>query len=345
MAKKEESTNYGALIKELREKGPERLYLLWGPEDYLREQFLAALKKECLPGGEDDFSFKKLSGPELDPRALAEAVDSVPFMSERTMVLVDGADLNKIREQAADALAAVFSDIPDYCTVALSQNSAFEPNGTLKVIKAARRQGREIKFTAQQEGSLISWIQKRFSAAGKTIDSAGARQLIMVSGTYMNRLIPEIDKVAAYASGERVTREDIEAVAHHIPEARAYEMTDLMAARDSDGAMRVLAEVLADRDNEPIMILAAIGGQFRRLYAARLAQEKKLGRGYVEEVTGLKFGFLFDRLISAARGFSLDRLKRAVEICCETDFAMKSSGADDQELLKEAVLRIAAGET
>ena len=40
----------------------------------------------------------------------------------------------------------------------------------------------------------------------------------------------------------------------------------------------------------------------------------------------------------------LDRLKRAVELCAEADYQMKSSSADDAELLKELVTRIIAGE-
>ena len=50
------------------------------------------------------------------------------------------------------------------------------------------------------------------------------------------------------------------------------------------------------------------------------------------------------KLISAARGFSMKQLQRAVEICAETDHLLKSSGIDDRELMKDAVLRIAAGE-
>ena len=106
MAKKEESTNYGALLSELRARGPQRLYLLWGPEDYLREQFLAALKKACLPEGEDDFSYKRLNGPELDALQLRNAMDSVPFLSERTLVEVRGADYLILRERDIHAVAA-----------------------------------------------------------------------------------------------------------------------------------------------------------------------------------------------------------------------------------------------
>ena len=48
-AKEENKVNYNAEVRVLKEQGPERLYFLWGPEDYLREQFLLTLKKRCLP--------------------------------------------------------------------------------------------------------------------------------------------------------------------------------------------------------------------------------------------------------------------------------------------------------
>ena len=50
--KKTEVLDYGAQVRSLREQGPGRLYLLWGREDYLREQYLIELKKLCLPGSE-----------------------------------------------------------------------------------------------------------------------------------------------------------------------------------------------------------------------------------------------------------------------------------------------------
>ena len=74
--KKTEVLDYGAQVRSLREQGPGRLYLLWGREDYLREQYLLELKKLCLPGGEDDFSYHRFDGAELDFQALADAVDA-----------------------------------------------------------------------------------------------------------------------------------------------------------------------------------------------------------------------------------------------------------------------------
>ena len=92
-------------------------------------------------------------------------------------------------------------------------------------------------------------------------------------------------------------------------------------------------------------MLAVLGRQMRQLYAAKLAMENGLGTKYVMEVCAIKYDYIASKLMNAARGFTLPQLVRAVELCAETDYRMKSSGADARELLKEAVLRIAAGES
>ena len=340
---KDEQFNYAFELRTLKERGPERLYLLWGPEDYLREQYLTQLKKKCLPEGEDDFSYKRLDGPALDPLRLQQALDAMPFMTERTFVELRDVDINKLSD--ADACAKLISDIPDYCTVAFVQNAQFEPDGRLRFVKTLRSECRELKFTQQSQGMLTDWIARRFAAAGKKVELSAAQRLIFISGDLMSRLIPEIEKIAAYAKGDAVTQADVEAVANHIPEAVVFEMTELISQKKINSALSVLSELLADKNNEPIMMLAVLGRQMRQLYAARLALDKNLGTKYVMEVCAMKYDYIASKLISAARGFTLPQLKRAVELCAETDYRMKSSGADPRELLKEAVLRIAAGET
>lgn len=341
-AKDEKKLSYSQELKLLRDEGPQRLYLLYGPEDYLREQFLLALKKLCLPEGEDDFSYKRLDGPELDVNALAGAIDAVPFMTERSFVELRGVDINKVKD--ADAAAKILTDIPDYCTVAFVQSAQHEPDGRLKLIKAIRANGHDMRFTQQSQGQLVDWITRRFDAAGKSADMDAVQSLIFISGDLMSRLIPEIEKVAAYAKGERATVDDVEAVANHIPEAVVFSLSDHIAARRYESAAQTLAELLADKNNEPIMLLALLGAQMRKLYAARLAQEGGLGMKYIMDTCNIKYEFLAKNLAASARGFTLPQLRRAVELCAEADYMMKSSSQDDDELLKEVVMRIASGE-
>lgn len=219
----------------------------------------------------------------------------------------------------------------------------FEPDGRLKTTKAFKKYGQLIQFTAQGEPALVKWVGKRFDAHKKRISSEDARQLIFFTGGLMNTMIPEIDKIAAYVQGDTVTRADILAVAHRMPEAVAYELTDRLADQDYDGAMRILADLLADKANTPIFLLAVIGQQMRRLYAARLARRAGLGTSDLRVLLGLPFDFIAENLLRSARKFSGRQLEEAVRLCAQTDFAMKSTGADDTELLKELLLRIAVG--
>ena len=341
--KNEPQFNYSAELRRLKEQGPEKLYLLWGPEDYLREQYLIQLKKRCLPEGEDDFSYKRMDGPGLDVVKLQQAVDAMPFMTERSFVELRDIDVNRLADP--DACMKIISDLPDYCTVAFVLKADYEMDGRLRFVKALRAEARELNFTQQSQGMLTDWIVRRFAAAGKGVELAAVQRLIFISGDLMSRLIPEIEKIAGYAKGEKVTPADVEAVANHIPEAVVFDMTEYIAARKNNSALAILAELMADKNNEPIMVIAVLGKQMRQLYAARLALDRNLGTKYVMEVCSIKYDYIASKLISAARGFTLPQLKRAVELCAETDYRMKSSGADPRELLKEAVLRIAAGET
>ena len=344
MAKKEEKLNYVELARALKSTGPQRLYLLYGQEDYLLEQFMGEIRALCAPDGADDFGYHRLDGATLTMRELSEAVNALPFLSERTLTEVRGFDLNRCREEDVPQLESILSDIPDFATLAFVQSGDFEPDLRRRTIKAAKKYGSVVNFTSQGQGELLPWIRKRFAAAGKVVDSAAAAELIYVSGDLMNGLIPEIEKISAAVPGDTVTRADVDKYAHHLPESKVFDMTDRLAEKDIDGACRLLAELLSTGE-EPIKTLAVIGQQMRRLYAARLAIDRKLGANFVVELCGIKYGFVADKLMKAARGFTLPQLRRAVELCAETDYAMKSTASGDGELLRELFIRLSVGES
>ena len=58
---------------------------------------------------------------------------------------------------------------------------------------------------------------------------------------------------------------------------------------------------------------------------------------------GVPYDSIAGSLLRSARKFTGRQLEEAVRLCTQTDFAMKSSGADDVALLKELLLRIAVG--
>lgn len=341
--KRETKTDYGAVLRELKEKGPERLYMLWGVEDYLRESFFDEIKKLSLDGGSADFNHHRLSGASLDLQKLSEAVDAVPFMGEKILVEVRDFDVNSVKDDNLERLKSIILDIPEYATVVFLLSTGCEPDGRLSSVKALKKIGSAIEFTAQPQSLLVNWISRRFSSLGKTIGKTECEKLIFTSGELMTRLIPEIEKIAFSVKTDTISAEDIERVAQRIPEASVFEMTERLADKKYDAAAELMAELLQSGEH-PIKILAMIGFQMRRLYTARVALDKNLGREFVMESCGIGYPFLADKLLKSASGFTVGQLKLAVELCAESDYRMKSSSEDDEDILKELLLRVAVGE-
>lgn len=337
--KSRERTDYGALVKNLKEGGPRRLYFLYGEEDYLRERFFEELKSSCLGNDGADFNHHRLKGEKLDISALEQAIDSMPFMGERCLVEIRDFSVGEFREEQTEKLKLALGDIPDYTTVVLLAPAGTEPDGRLSLTRFLKKQGEAIEFTTQSQNQLSGWVRRRFASLGKEIGPMAIDRLIFLSGSLMAGLIPEIEKIAGFVPGKEVTAEDVEALALHIPEARVFEMTDCLARKQYDGAAALLAELLASGEH-PVKTLALIGFQFRRLYAGRVALDTGRGAEYIRELYGMS-PYAADRLMDAARGFSAKSLQRALELCAESDFRMKSSSAEDEDILKELLLALA----
>lgn len=131
----------------------------------------------------------------------------------------------------------------------------------------------------------------------------------------------------------------MEALAFRIPETQAFDMTDAISARDFDRAARLLSDLLTVGE-EPLKILGAVGYNMRRLYAVRCAMDYRKGDEFIKRCTGVKYDFVLKKLRTGASRYTL-QAETAVELCAETDYAMKSSSAGDAELLGELLGRFA----
>ena len=341
MAKFGEKTtlDYTALTRELKKNGPGNLYMLWGPEDYLITDYVNRIRESCLSEGMGDFNAKRLDGPVPDLQAVEEALDAMPFFGGRTFLELRGFDVNKCREEK---LQKLLEDIPEWCTVVITLPAGVTPDGRLALIKQIKKSGKAVEFTPQGQAMLYNWMQRRFESRGKTVDRNAMDRLMFLSGDLMNRLIPEIDKICAYAKGDTVTVADVEAVAHHIPEADAFQMTECIANGNYDGAAGYLGELLAG-DREPMEILGTIGWQMRQLYAARVAIDTGRGPLFAKEVLGIGSDYRLRLLMDTAKRFSLKALTNDVRYVAEYCMRTREQGAaiTDTEALKELLIRFA----
>ena len=314
------------------------LYIFHGEETYLRDHYLGQLRQKLLPAGMEDFNYHTLSGKAFDVKELERLVDCLPMMGERTLIVVNDYDLYKGDKEG---LIQVLSDLPSYvCLVFVYDLIPYKADARTKLAGVIKEKGSVVPFNRQEQGDLVDWIFRRFRAMDHDIGTEDARYLIFLCGDLMTTLISEIGKIGAYAKHHRVTRADIDAVATPQLDAVVFEMTDAIAAGDFDKAAGVLGELLHMQE-PPIKLLAVLGKQLRQLYSARLALEDRKGAPYLMELWGMRSAYPAQRLMQSAQRFSLSWCRRAVVRCAQTDLAMKSTGADGEELLIALLMELA----
>ena len=340
---KTDNTAMRELKQALRAGTPGNLYLFHGEEAYLREYYLGELKKALLPEGLEDFNLHTAQGKECSVAWIEQAVNCFPMMSERTLVLVTDFDITALGEKDRDALIDLLADLPDYCCLTFVYDLIpYKPDGRSKLAAALKSRGSVVNFQRQEQGDLTDWICRRFKATGHTIDTEDARYLIFLCGDLMNNLASEIGKISAYCTTQRVTREAIDAVAIPVIDAIVFQMTDAMARKNFDKAASVLADLL--HAQEPaVMILSVMGKYFRQLYTARLYLDHGKSREEFMALWNMRNTYPADKLLDAARGFSLVWCRHAVRRCSETELQLKQFYGQDQEILVSLLMELAAG--
>lgn len=330
-----------SLLKaDMKNKTPGPLYFFYGEENYLRSYYLGMLRKQLVAGPAEEFNFHRFTSENMSLDAFQDAVEMLPMMAERTMIQVDDYDLFKGNEADRDRMVSILSDLPDYCCVVFCYDTVeFKPDKRMKKLyEAMAARGIFVEFRKQEGRELMSWVRRHFLRQKKDIDDKLCQYLIYITGGTMTALASEIEKICTYAEGNAIQRSDIDAVVEPVLDAVVFDITDAISAGDYGKALETL-QTLMKMQEEPIPVLGAIGAQMRRLRCAKVLGAN--GRGSDSLMKLCAIGDYPARKTMAAAGrVSVEFCDRAVLLCTETDYRMKTSYDDPQRLLELLLLRL-----
>jgi len=341
MARKEDTSAFQLLKGEIRAKQPRRLYVFHGEEMFLLRYYLQQLKKILIDELTESFNYHRLTNETFNMQDFADAVENLPMMAENTMVQVDDIDLFKLPEDERNKVAEILSDIPDYCTVVFTYETAqWKPDKRLKKLwEAVSGNAFIVEFAKQDQRDLIAWITRHFAAGGKTISSDLCAYLISITDGTMTSLSGEIGKICAYSGAPSIKKADIDAVVEPVMDAVVFQMTDLLSQGQYGPALQKL-NILFRMQQEPIAILGAVGANLRRLSTARTLLDSGKKPGELQKMCGMT-DYAARITMDAARRFSPAFCRKAAGFVLETDYRMKTSFDKPERLLEMLLLQLA----
>lgn len=325
----------------LKTKELRRLYFFHGEEVFLLHHYLNQVKKQLLDPLTESFNFHKLGSETFDLRSFADAVENLPMMAEHTFVQVDEIDIFKLNEGDRTKMAEILSDIPDYCTVVFSYITVpWKPDKRLKKLwEAVEKNGCIVEFAKQDQRDLVAWITRHFAAREKRISVDLCVYLIDITDGTMTSLSGEISKICAYSEAGEIKKSDIDAVVEPVLDAVVFQMTDLLGSGKYADALLKLRQLLK-MQQEPLAILGAVGGHFRRISTARTLLDNGRTASELQRLCGLA-DYPARKAMDAARRFSPAFCAKAAELVLETDYKMKTSFDDPERLLEMLLLELA----
>ncbi len=342
MARKQPTGNGITELKmALKQKSLGRLYFFHGEETFLLHHYLDQMKKIVLDPLTESFNFHRLNSETFELRAFADAVENLPMMADSTFIQIDDVDIFKMNESDREKMAEILRDIPEYCTVVFTYITvAWKPDKRLKKLwEAVDSSGVIVEFAKQDQKDLIAWVTRHFAANKKRISSDLCAYLIDITGGTMTALSSEINKICAYSGAEEIKKTDIDAVTEPVLDAVVFQMTDQLSAGRYDQAMQKLQQLLK-MQQEPLAILGAVGGHYRRISAARTLLDNGKGTFELQKLCGIP-DYPARKTMEAARRCTPRFCSTAAQLVVETDYRMKTSFDEQERLLELLILRLA----
>ena len=348
----------------LRREPLKHVYLLAGEEPYYIDRAREAILGRMFPDAETMESGLVSVPGDAAAAELIGAIESVPFFSDRNVVLVEHTGLfqgKKKQEQddneeddegaeeapeekdpALDRLADLLLDMPEDSYVIFSADRAADRRK--KLYKAAAKAGAVLEANPVRPWKINDWLQGKLQSIGRDMDREArdyfANAIGMMKNVPLRYLDREFDKLALYAEGRKITRRDLEAAFSDLPEVSLFALADAVSERSARKALTILGRQIRDGAYLPL-ILAILARHVRQLWQLKLLVQQ--GRSSAEIARRFKLNpYIAERLIKAARGFSEETLRDAFLELSDADFGLKT-GRSGPERLEHAIIRLCRG--
>ncbi|MEG6612281.1 DNA polymerase III subunit delta [Pseudoclostridium thermosuccinogenes] len=341
MRAKEEKNSIEELKADIKNNKIRKAYIFYGPEEYLKKYYLGSIENLLLSKEMEQLNKIVIEG-KCEQSKIIEACETMPVFSERKIVLVKNSGLFKAsKKQDAGStktkgkgsaknpdedLVLYIENMPAYTCLIFYEE---EIDKRVKLADAVKKNGLIVEFPLQKPVDLAKWVIKVLKSYHKEIDMMTASQLVDNSEQGMTELLNEINKLVSYL-GDRVqvSSKDIEEICSKSVKGRIFDLTDAIAEKNTVKAIKLLNDMLILKEPLP-KILIMITRQLRQIMEMKLLTASGLTKSQAASKIGLT-PYASGKIFKQAEGFTIERLKEAINDSLEMDLAIKTGKINDR---------------
>lgn len=327
-------------------------YILHGTDEFGRAEALTKLKaKMAKDDPMAELNTTVLDGRRLTLAELRHVCDTVPFLGERRMVIVNGL-LSRLapgrrrgsptggqgekpaepawKKEYLNDLAGYLPTVPGSTRLFFVEDTELkETNPILKLVRrmGAAQGAHEKRYSRPKDGELPAWIMRRAREREGAVSSEASLMLSALVGNDLRLLDSEIEKLLLYAGERQITTSDVHLLVSRARETVIFDLVDCVGRRETDEALKLLHGLLDDLA-APLYLISMLGRQVRILIQVSELHAQGLTRHEIAKEIKLH-PYPVQKSIAQSLNFSQAQLERAHELVVEADWSIKTGEMDD----------------
>ena len=310
------------------------LHIFYGADDFSIHEALERLKALVGPPDILDANVTRAQVSALSPPQLQALCNTVPFLSSRRMIIVEG--LLALFEGRRTYRSRRSTQDPSSSWLSIVEHIPTMPPSTDLVLLdgAIRRDnvlldqlaplGQVKEFPYLGGAGLSRWIQERAAERECAISREGVRLLAELLGGNLWAMSSEIEKLSLYCRGRTVEGEDVKLLVSFANDISIFNAVDAFMEGRYSQALQTIRRLMEGGAGGPYVVVM-VARQVRLLLLAKDMERRGVPRGQMGERLGLRSGWVLNKVREQARRYSATALESLHRGLLETDRAIKTS--------------------
>jgi DNA polymerase-3 subunit delta len=303
-----------------------KLYFLYGNDEFAITRKLKEFEADFTDPTSADMNTARLEARSMSEDDLNNAVNAMPFLAKRRLVLLQNPSSKYNNPNARKKLFEFLEKAPETTRVVMFES--VEPKEAEKhwLVKWAEKNNKLIQvkaFMLPRLKDMAGWMINETKNQGGKLEPRAAEMLKDMVGVDTRQAGMEIAKLLAYVNWARpVTAQDVEAVCIVTSQQSVFDFVDALANGNGKSAQHLLHRLLETEDE--FALWGMVVRQFRLLIQAREILDARGNQNDVARALGVH-PFVAEKTTQQAARFSIESLEYIYRKLLAIDEGVKTS--------------------
>lgn len=325
------------MLNLIREERVYPVYLFLGKENYLKEKILKKLRDKLITSTSRELNYKVFYGEKLPINEIINDLQILPFISKYKLVVIKEAE--KISKEDGEKLINYFNhhNFKNIFSILILMYK--ETISNKELIKIIEKVGIVINLDIEDKSKLNIWIKAKFKQSNKKISPEALFYLQSWTGSDLNRLFNEIEKIDIYTKEQKIIeKEDIMITIGGSESVNIFKVLDSIGNREIENAIDGMVKL--DQSNlHYLSIFTMIYRQIKLILQIKLLLVSGLNFKTIEKELKLP-SFVVEKIIKQSKKYTFKDICKSYQLLNIADLELKNSQKEPQIILEELVMNI-----